>query len=572
MRTRPLIDVALALLVALPSASSAQGRGAPPKWPPARKDTTPGYIIKEPLIMAYCSGCHVRDTSGRMERLSYLRKTPEGWETSIRRMAVLVGVKFEPSAARTMLKYLSNEQGLAPEESRAGRFEAERRQLDHRYTADVRTETTCKACHSLGRVITQRRTSDEWELLVATHRAYFPDVDRQTFRRFGPPAPGDTTNPGHPMDAAITHLSRALPLRSNDWSAWSATMRPPRIDGQWMLSGTEPGRGQFTGRMVITTSPTAPDEFTTRATYRYVNGGKVVTREGKSTVYTGYQWRGRSSETGSHADSTWREVLFVEPGWKEITGRWFKGAYDEFGMDVTMTRLGGSAPIVAAVAPRGLRTGAANQAITILGAHLPLTLRASDVDFGPGVHVERVARSWGDSISLTVRVDSAAKIGARDLFVAGASLRSGAVVFDKVQRVKVTPAAGMARVGGANFPRQYAQFEATGFHNGADGRPETPDDVEIGPVNVTWGLEEYGVTFDDDDLKFVGAIDASGRFTPNIDGPNPQRSGSRNNIGDVWVVATYKSPVADAAPMKARAHLLVTVPLYMRWESWRAAP
>ena len=32
--------------------------------------------------------------------------------------------------------------------------------------------------------------------------------------------------------------------------------------------------------------------------------------------------------------------------------------------------------------------------------------------------------------------------------------------------------------------------------------------------------------------------------------------------GDVWAVATYP----QAKPIKARAHLLVTVPLYMKWD------
>jgi quinohemoprotein amine dehydrogenase len=52
-------------------------------------------------------------------------------------------------------------------------------------------------------------------------------------------------------------------------------------------------------------------------------------------------------------------------------------------------------------------------------------------------------------------------------------------------------------------------------------------------------------------------------FTPNVDGPNPKRSGNRNNVGDVWVVAE----LAGARPIRARAHLLVTVPVYMNWFS-----
>ena len=73
-------------------------------------------------------------------------------------------------------------------------------------------------------------------------------------------------------------------------------------------------------------------------------------------------------------------------------------------------------------------------------------------------------------------------------------------------------------------------------------------------------------TFDDEDIKFVGAIDAaSSVFTPNVDGPNPQRKGERNNMGDVWIVATYTPPGATA-PLKGRSHLLVTAPLYMKFD------
>jgi quinohemoprotein amine dehydrogenase len=545
----------------------ATGQGPGGRGRPARQDTTPGFVIRDSTTISRCARCHSRDSTGRMERLSYMRKTPEGWETSIRRMVSLVGITLDPADARTIARYLSNPQGLAPEEARPGRFETERRLIDYRYTAHTPTENTCKACHSLGRVITQRRTKDEWDLLLATHRYYYPLVDFQAFRRGGPPPP-DSANAPHPMEVASAHLARTFPLRTNEWAAWSATMRPPRIEGEWLLSGHEPGRGPFTGRLTITAS-NAPDEFATRASYRYAADGRSVTRDGRAVVYTGFQWRGRSAPAGASADSAWREVLFVEPGWQEITGRWFRGAYDEFGMDVTLTRLG-SGPVVATVVPRALRAGAGGQTVTVLGANLPAGAPPAAIDFGPGVHVERVA-GGGDSLSITVRVDSGAVTGTRDLFVAGASLRGATVVYDRVSRVRVTPAAGMARVGGANFPRGYAQFEAKAYHNGPDTRPETADDIEIGPVTVTWGLEEYGVTYDDDDVKFVGSIDQRGFFTPNVDGPNPQRSGNRNNIGDVWVVATYH-PGGGAPPMKARAHLLVTVPLYMRWEPWKGMP
>ncbi|MBK6305370.1 MAG: hypothetical protein IPF47_06490 [Gemmatimonadetes bacterium] len=100
---------------------------------------------------------------------------------------------------------------------------------------------------------------------------------------------------------------------------------------------------------------------------------------------------------------------------------------------------------------------------------------------------------------------------------------------------------------------------------------DTADDISVGTVPVTWSLEEYGVTFKDDDVRWVGSLDQRGVFTPAVDGPNPDRAGSRNNIGDVYVVATYQLP-GGARPIKARSLLIVTVPLYMRWEPARTAP
>ena len=143
-------------------------------------------------------------------------------------------------------------------------------------------------------------------------------------------------------------------------------------------------------------------------------------------------------------------------------------------------------------------------------------------------------------------------------------------MFDRIDSIKVKPDWGMARVGGNTFPKMLAQFEAWAFANGADGRPDTPDDISLGLVDASWSLEEYTATYDDDDVRFVGTLgEATGRFTPNIEGPNPARKGSRNNVGDVWVVAKFQTDATGGTPantLRARAHLLVTVPLYMRFD------
>jgi quinohemoprotein amine dehydrogenase len=170
---------------------------------------------------------------------------------------------------------------------------------------------------------------------------------------------------------------------------------------------------------------------------------------------------------------------------------------------------------------------------------------------------------------LTVEVDVAAdaRIGPRDLSLAGSTKSAALVVYSKIDGIKVSPQAGMARLGGAAFPARPEQFEARAYSNGPDGKPGSADDLDLGPVEARWSIEEYTATFKDDDILFVGEIAQSGLFTPNIDGPNPKRSGNRNNVGDVWVVATYTPAGADPAAksLRARAHLLVTVPIYMDW-------
>ena len=527
-------------------------------------DEDEGYPVESDLIVRRCQRCHERDDQGRMSRISYERKTPEGWQTSVRRMVALNDVSLDPDEAREVVRYLANRQGLAPEELEPGRFEVERRLIEHVYEADRDVENTCIQCHSMGRVITQRRTREEWELLMATHRGLYPLVDFQGFQ--------SRDDDPQPVDVAIDHLSEAFPLETPEWSAWSASMRSPRLAGTWALAGFEPGKGQIFGTVEIEAGD-GPDEFLSSASYTYAESGARVGRSGQSIVYTGYQWRGRSNPGGS---DELREVMTVDRGWQKMTGRWFTGAYDEFGPDVKLTRVSGG-PVVSGVHPRALRTGAEAAEVRVHGVNLPMNPAAADFDFGPGVRVESVLGGDASQVTVRVAVDAEAPVGGRDLFVGGASLAGALQVHDGVDRIQVTPRAGMARIGGANFPKGYQPFDAIGWDDGPDGEPDTEDDLRLGRVPATWSMEEYTATFEDDDIDYVGGLGPDGVFTPAIDGPNEDRRGSRNNVGDVWVVATYAGSAADpdaasVRPLRARGHLIVTVPLYLKFDPWQGVP
>ena len=223
-----------------------------------------------------------------------------------------------------------------------------------------------------------------------------------------------------------------------------------------------------------------------------------------------------------------------------MEGRWFTGGYDELGLDIKLDRdrrRDARARHRSHRAEAGRRrAGAQDLRRQLLGV-----AAAADIDLGPGLTVTRVVNVTPDVATVTVDVAATAAIGMRDLFIAGSSRQRALAVFDRVDSIKVKPDWAMARVGGVTFPKALAQFEAWAYSNGADGRADTPDDIELGLVDAQWSMEEFTATYDDDDIKFVGAIDAkTGRFTPNIDGPNPARAGARNNIGDVWVVATIR--------------------------------
>ena len=529
--------------------------------------STAGIPIDNATVRATCGGCHQPDDRGRMSRISYQRNTPEGWQDTIKRMMALNGLKMDPAAGREVVRYLSNNLGLAPEEARPVAYEVEKRLIDEKDVAPE-LQGVCNACHSTGRVLSQRRTRDEWELLMTMHRGWYPLVDRQVFRRMGP-APRERSADGrppdtrHPHEKAVDYLAKAYPLNTPEWDRWSAARRPARIGGEWTISAYEPGKGAAFGRLVLTPVPNSDDEFTSEATFTYARSGEQVRRTGRVTVYTGFQWRGRSSAaSGGAGAEVYREVMFVDRDLRRIDGRWFTGGYDETGIDVTLLKASSDLTLLG-LDRAALKRGATGVAVKLFATNLPDGVQARDIDFGTGVTVTQVSTAGG-VVTATVSVAADAAVGPRDVALRGSSRPGAAVVYDRIDAIRITPEWNLARTGGVSFPKRLAQFEAVAYANGADRRPGTDDDMRIDVVDAQWSLVEYTATLNDDDVQFVGRINEStGLFTPNAEGPNPQRSGERNNIGDVWVVATVSE---GGQVVRGRAHLLVSPPVYMRFD------
>ena len=96
----------------------------------AQGRTEVGIPVTDPLVLAKCGTCHAADAHGNLQRLSWVRATPEGWQAALKRMIREHDVSLTPPEARAIVKYLSGRHGLAPEESKPVMYYAERRVHD----------------------------------------------------------------------------------------------------------------------------------------------------------------------------------------------------------------------------------------------------------------------------------------------------------------------------------------------------------------------------------------------------------------------------------------------------------
>lgn len=551
-------------------------------------DEPEGIPVTSDLVENACGGCHEQDDQGRMTRISYERKTPEGWELTMKRMMRTGRVQLSPDQAREVVRYLANNHGLAPAEARAVFYRAEKRpQLEEPVNEEV--GETCNRCHLAAWYLSERRTKEEWHLLKGMHIGYFPIIEYQTFR--GPP-PGERGGDDAPrpanssasananananastdtdarwrVDRVLDYLSEHYGLETSDWKEFRGKKGNVDLSGRWLLTTHQPTKGLVSGTVVFEKNS---DGYATRAELHLADG-TTDKRTGTGFLYADLTWRGRSNGPGLNDQ---REVLMLSDDESELTGRFFRGEYGELGLDVRLVRLG-SDPRIGGVTPHAVAapsSGSASATLAVAGANFPASLAPGDVDFGPGVRVTRIRAQTPERLDLEVEVSADAPPGRRNLRVRTTTAVDAFAVYDNIDYVKVLPQEGLARLGGGAIPKQFIQFEAVAFANGPDGEPLTADDVELNVVAPKWSLEEYYVRPEDDDVQYVGSIDQNGFFTPNLDGPNPDRKRATNNMGDVWVVASFTPPGSEHA-LLGRAQLIVSPPVYTYWDFKEAFP
>jgi quinohemoprotein amine dehydrogenase len=574
------ICAAFLLVLSTAQAQRGGGRGGNAGAPAPNVETEEGIPVTSPLVISKCGTCHAKDDKGNLSRISFERSTPEGWEEAIKRMVRLNGLTISPEDARAVLKYLSTYHGLSPEEAKPVMYMPEHRMVDETNIPNDNVRGACTTCHAFGRPLSWRRTKHDWQLLANLHTALYAQAEAH-FRRgpgFGAGGGGGraaaaaTAAPTQePLEAALEFLGTNAPLHTPEWAAWRASMRAPKLAGKWLVSAHIAGGGKYTGEFTVSQGA-AEDEFKTSIKLVSLKDGSTITRTGQGLVYAGYSWRGRSKSAtapGSAPDDVnkdYREAMWFSPDQSKAEGRWFWGEYQEFGVDVTLQRVSAE-PLISALDRSSLKIGTKAAKVRMVGENFPAQVALDDFDFGSGVKASKIVSHKNNEIVVEVDVAADAVSGKRDVFFKRALLPAAMAVYDKIDYIKVTPETALARLGSETHPKGFQQFEAIGYQRGADGKLRTADDVELGPVEVDWSVEEFMAVYGDDDKAFVGNLSATALFTPASDGPNPERKFGRNNYGDVWVVATSKTEKdKDGKPLTGRSYLVVTVPTYIRWD------
>jgi quinohemoprotein amine dehydrogenase len=509
-----------------------------------------GIPVTDSLVIAKCGACHTRDERGNMQRISWERTTPEGWQEALKRMILADGVSLTPPEARSIVRYLSASHGLAPEEAKPVMYDAERRIHVETSIPNDNVGHACARCHSFARSLSWRRSPDDWKQLAEMH------VSRLKLP---------------PNDEAVAFLAKAAPLRTPEWTAWSARSRAPNVAGRWLVTASILGHGKYYGEMQVDPAgPAEEGEFTTSLHLTSVNNGSSMVRTGRIAVYGASAWRGRSkgvtqgnlqgkqsaSASADDLNSEVREVLWIAPDQSTAEGRWFWGQYQEFGFDVKLRRPSAD-PTLLVVDGSSLKAGSQTNRVRLIGDHLPARVTPADLDLGPGVTVQRIVSSTPSEVIAEVDAASDAALGKRDVSLLHSVAPGAIAIYDRVDYIKVVPDSALAAFGDLRHGVGYQQFEAIGYQRGPDGKAHTADDVELGPLgpnDAAWSIEVFYAA-PASSTDYVGKISTTGFFTPATDSPN-------NNF-DVWVVATAKNEKdKNGKPLVGKGYLVVTVPTY----------
>lgn len=485
--------------------------------------------VNAKLLENNCAACH-KQPDGSFSRISGQRKTPEGWQMTIQRMRSQHGLKIDAETQRLIVQYLADTQGMAPAETKEFRYAFDRNTAAQEIAFDGQMTEMCGRCHTAARVALQRRTKEEWRTHIDFHVGQFPTIEYQALGR-------DRDWYKIAVETIAPLLAEKYPLETDAWTQWKAAKKPDPV-GSWVIATSIAGVGPVFGTMTTTNK----DGVLQLEGNLQSTDGKSLPVKGTVNIYTGYEWRG----TLTVGNQAYRQILALSEDGKRLEGRHFAKGQDSLSTVFKAAKVGSGTTILATY-PENLKAGKEQEVLVV------------------GTDIDQLSTSDAKAITAQTKTDFGAKLTlasvAKDTVL---NLKAGDAeaklpVYEKLDRLTLEPPYAIARVGGngGTTPPWNVWFQAVGWLNGVDGKPNTDDDVRVGLVKPKWELKPFNEEAEKfKDAEFVGKLDENlGLFSAGNAGPNPKRVFSTNNAGNMKILADFEG-------IKGEGQMIVTV---QRW-------
>jgi quinohemoprotein amine dehydrogenase len=488
-----------------------------------------------------CMSCHAVDNNGKLARIEYVRKTPEGWSQTIARMERIHGLKITDDERKVLIKDLSEQRGLAPSEAEPVRYWVENKpSYVEADSPNLNVQNACMACHAGGRFMAQRRTDEEWKNLKDFHLVMFPSIYLNNRHVDWPKE----------ADAAIAYLAKQYPEKTAAWDEWKGKQYD--VQGKWKVVGFQGTKGFYIGDSEFQKSG---DGYSENKSIRYLNTDSTQSVKGNVQMYSGYTLRSQYERQGEKLQG----VFNVLENGSVVKGDWAEAKDAGITGEETYYKVQHDKPEIVHMEPAAIQQGKTNE-ITLYGMNLK-KLTVQDMKLPKGVTVKSITSVSDDEAKLTVVADKSTGIGSFSIASEKMNSHENLIVYDKVDYLQATPSYAVARIGGASAMQKVStQFVAYAYSNGKDGKKGTADDLKLMLVPAKWSLGPYPENIkNDEDLKYIGKMDENGLFTPSIEGVNKERPYTAENVGSVTAIATYKW---NGKTFTGKAHLITAVPDY----------
>jgi quinohemoprotein amine dehydrogenase alpha subunit len=507
------------------------------------------------VVRQKCSVCHRLDNQGRVEVIEETRKTPEEWMNVVSRMIRINGAPINDNEFHAVIKELSQHLIVTPKEmAQVAYYTSEENSQFRERSSLMKTKTeerifmACVRCHAYGKILSHKKTKDQWVENMQMHLGYYPTVVPQM---------REMNWPKEAMELADV-LAEMCPRDTPEFDAWMKNRKEQDLAGEWKVAGYQPGLGYYDGTYTFTANTKmGEDEYIVRRAVRYENG-TTLQQEGVGTLYGEYHLR--YALAASPLVGRVEGVFNLDAAKQGFTGKWWTVVQDTnaYGNEAFYRSTG--SPRVFAVFPQAVQATGKGQFVTMIGVNLPSGIDAGDLSFAnPNVKVSKLQKMGDAKLVAEVLASTNAPLGPSAVKIEGVACGESLIVYDNLDGITILPALGRARVSsGAAYPPHGVQFVARGVHYGPDGQADTADDMILEPVKAEWWLEEESTRENDDDLKYLETSILNGLYVPvTTFAPIESRVQRREGIGLIAVGASYTE---GGKKMKARALLGVTDP------------